>query len=119
MNISDIMWATMVGHIRQQMNKICDKYETDSPYKIRKFYDKNELKGFCVYHDSGNIRCLDEAHYIGVDKFVALKMWKWLTKDAKTLHILAQKSNEKMWAMYMRMGFDIIQEDEFNYLMER
>lgn len=119
MDISDIMWITMEKHLRKQIDNKCEEYQYSEKYHIKQFFDNNELTGFCVYHDSGNIRCLDEAHYIGKNPYVALKMWKWLSDGAKKMQLIAQKTNEKMWKSYIRMGFKIIKEDENNYLMER
>lgn len=109
----------MSGHLYDILENVCNKYENDSKYHIKKFEEGGQTVGFCVSHDENEIRYLDEAHYIGQNKWVSVKMWKFLTKGAKTLRCLVQKTNVKMYEMYLRMGFKVIKSDEYNNLMER
>ena len=119
MEICDIMWLTMSDKIRLMVNKACEKYETDAKYQIKKFYEDRMLKGFCVCHDEGEFTVLDEAHYIGFNKYVALKMWKFMTTDKHKLRIICQKVNTKMAELYKRIGFKIVGEDFHNFTFER
>lgn len=117
--IADIIWETMSKHIKVILEDVCDTYEKDTKFHIKQFREEGKLKGVCIYHDAGGIRWLDEAHYLGNNTWIALKMWKWMTKNAKILRIKALKVNKKMFDMYIRMGFKIIEEDNQCYLLER
>ena len=112
--LTSIVIKAMLPAIEKHADMVCNEYETNPKYRILKIED-----GFCVCHDDGDIRWLDEAHYLGNNKFMSVKMWKFMTKGAKILRLPVQKLNTKMVEFYKRIGFKIIQENEINYIMER
>jgi hypothetical protein len=117
--ISDIMWETMSKHLRKVIDGVCDKYEKEDKYHIKKFYENGELQGFCVYYDEKGVRYLSDGHYLGKNRFVALKMWKFMIKDAKILRAIVQKSNLPIIEGYKKRGFTIINQNEFNIIFEK
>jgi hypothetical protein len=119
MNIADIMWQTMESHVKEIVKNVCDTYKKDPKYKILEIIEHNELKGFAVYHDDNDIRYIHEVHYIGKNKFVALKFWKWFKKGITKMRAVVQKSNTKMFDLYKRIGFSVVSEDNFNIYLKR
>jgi RimJ/RimL family protein N-acetyltransferase len=119
MEIADIFWLAMRETLRNTVRINLSKYETDNKYTVEKIYDGKELTGFCVYHDDGDFRVLDECHYIGTNKYAALKMWKFMTKGKTNLRIICQKANEKMSRVYQDLGFKIISETDIDFIYER
>ena len=117
--IADIMWETMQSHLKNIVEKICNVYESDSKYHVKKFYENNELMGFCVYYDEDGVRFFSEGHYIGKNKFVALKMWNFVRKGAKIIRSVVQKTNTLMINIAIKLKFKIIKEDEINLFFEK
>ena len=118
--ISEIMWITMSPHIKLILDKVCDDIEKDPKYKVKKYFEDGVVVGVCIFHDENGVRWLDDAHYIGTeDKYIALKMWKFASFGAKIFKARVHKTNEKIWKLYLRIGFNIIEEDKFYYILQR
>jgi len=119
MDIADVFWIAMSETLKNSVRLNLKKYETDEKYRIKKIYENQELRGFCVCHDEDDFTVLDEAHYIGQDKYAALKMWKFMTAGKKKLKIICQKANTKMSEYYQKIGFKIIGETPLDFVFER
>lgn len=120
MEIHDILWETSHRFIKESIKNICHMYETDHKYNVKKFYDRsNKLEGFAVYCDEKDFRYIAEIHYIGTDKYVALRMYKWLIKGAKKIRLTCQKSNKRIIGFYTNLGYKIIDQDFNNLLLEK
>ena len=117
--LADIIWQTMSDKFRKIVEMGCWEYENNPKYKIIKFYEENVLKGFCVYHDENDTRILDEAHYIGNNRFIALKIWRIWTENKSKLRADIQKANTKMIKFMKQMKFKIIGESLTNIVFER
>lgn len=119
MKLSDIMWQTMQVHIRKGIENICNEYEQNKKYQVLKIKEGGDVKGFGIYHDFKGVRYIHEVHYIGSNKFVSIRFWKWFKKGAKVMRVIIQKSNKVMLDMCLKLGFKIIREDMNNYILER
>ena len=117
--LSNIMWETMSEHYRNIVDNICNEYENNPKYKIKKFYNNLILEGFCVFYDTPDFRMLEAGYYVGKNRLIALKMWKFCTTGAKALRAQIQKSNTCMYEFYKKMGFKIIEENLSNYIFEK
>ena len=116
--VSDLIFQATTPVFKKIIEDKSKEYETG--HKIMKIYDsKSVLVGLCVYHDFDNIRFLDEAHYIGKNKYMALRMYKWVTNTKNKLSLTVQKANSRMYEFYKRMGFKVIDENAANFLLER
>jgi hypothetical protein len=119
MDIADVFWIAMSETLKNSVRLNLQKYEDDEKYRIKKIYEGIELKGFCVCHDEDDFTVLDECHYIGSDKYAALKMWKFMTAGKKNLRIICQKANTKMAEFYKNIGFKIIGESDLDFTFTR
>ena len=117
--ISDIMWQTDSEYLKKYITSLCKTYENNLEFRIKRFYENNELKGFCVIKDDNGIRILSEAHYIGTNKYIALQMWKWMTKGAKVVRAAVFNQNIKMLECLKRLKFNIVSESYMNIILER
>ena len=118
--MSDVLFEAMLESVKKMIKERCQEILDNSKYLIKKIYENNDLVGFCVCHDDGDFRVLDECHYLGKDKYACLRMWKFMTSGKKKLRIICQKVNEKM-ADYYKNGlkFNIVSEDSITYVFER
>ncbi len=116
--ISDIMWNTMQSHYRIIVNNICNEYENNPKYTLKKIYEHENLVGFFCYYDTDTYRMLEAGYYIGNNPFTALRMYRWMKKGVKTLRAFIQKSNQKVLDTYLHIGFKVIDKDLNNYLLE-
>ena len=119
MDIADVFWIAMQDTLKESVRLNLRKYEENKKYTVYKYYDGLQLTGFCVYHDETDFRVLDECHYIGINKYAALKMWKFMTSGQKRLKIICQKANTKMAEFYKKIGFTIIGETGLDFTFSR
>ena len=117
--MSDILCDTMFPLYRKMFESGCDEYEHNPKYTVRKFYDGSKMTGFCVYNEENGYRNISELHYIGSDKFVCLKMWKFLKKGAKILKARVLKVNTKIINTMKKLGFTVEGETETMILFKR
>lgn len=115
----DVISKTMTPLFHKRLKEYIHNYDTDPKYKILKIEENNELQGFCIYYDELDYRVLSEIHYIGKNPYAALKMYKWAIKGAKTLIATVQKFNTKVLKTYFKLGFEIINQDNNHYLLEK
>jgi len=115
----DIACQTMFPIIRKMFEAACHNFETNPKYHIKRFYDDDKLTGFCVYSDEDGHRQINELHYVGKNPFVALKMWRFLSKGAKIIKAQTQKCNTRMVDIMKKLGFVVVGETEYILLFER
>ena len=120
MEISDILFEANTPTIKKILRIVCDEYETNSKYCVKKIYEDIKLVGFWVYSDEEDgYRNLLEGHYIGSNHFMALRMFREMTKGSLKLKAKVQKANERVWKTYLKIGFKITDEDQGNYFLKR
>ena len=118
MDIADILFIANEQNIKEAIRNNCKIYETDNRYRILRIFENGKLNGFCVISDYNGIRVLSEAHYIGTNKYITIKMWKWATKDAKECRVSILKNNIRMIDFFKRRNFKIVEENEFSVFMQ-
>jgi hypothetical protein len=117
--LAKIMWETMSDKYKMIVENICNEYESNPKYTVKKIHEGLNITGFYCYYDTPEFRFIEFGAYTGKNKFMALKMWKELTKGLKVIRLLSQNCNGKMVEFYKRQGFKVIQSDLNNLLMER
>ena len=119
-DISDILLIANMPTIKKMLENVCSEYETNSKYHLKRIYEDNKLVGFWVYEDEADgFRNLLEGHYIGNNRFMALKMFREMSLGVTNLRAKVQKVNERIWKTYLRLGFKIVNDDGINYILER
>ena len=119
-DISELLFEANTSIIKKMFENICNEYELNPKYHVKRTYEENKLVGFWVYEDEADgYRNLLEGHYIGKDRFMALKMYKEMSKGISKLRAKVQKVNDRVWKTYLRIGFKIIVDDGINYLLEK
>jgi len=119
MTLADIMWNTMKKHYREIVENICNNYEIESKYRLKKIYEKDELVGFYCYYDTPDFRFLEFAAYTGKNRFIATKIWKAMTNTKNNIRLQVQTVNKRMFEFYAKRGFVVIAGDDNNTIMER
>ena len=117
--LAGILWQTSEKHLRSAVENLCKDYETNPKYHLKKFFEKGELMGFCVYYDVVDFRVLEGGFYLGNNKTIFLKMWKFCTRGAKKMRALVHKTNYKIIDFFQKMKFKEISEDSCHYVFER
>jgi len=117
--LSDLLWKSNQKYLKNFFDEMCDAYENDKTATIKKFYEDGVLKGFCMIKDIDGVRILSEAHYLGDNKYTALKMWKFMIKGASKVRASVFKNNHCMIDFLKRLKFDIVDEVSTNFIMER
>jgi RimJ/RimL family protein N-acetyltransferase len=117
--MAEILWETSKEHLKSAVENLCRDYEVNPKYKLKKYFESEKLVGFCVYYDMADFRVLEGGFYIGKNKKMALRMWKWLIKDTKVLKILVHKTNIKMIRFLEKMKFTKINDDACGIVFER
>ncbi len=110
--ISRILFESNRGILQKTFDQICDAYETNPVFRVKKFYEGGVVKGFCVTMERDGLRILSEAHYVGNDKYAALRMWKWMTRGAKTMQASVMKVNTRICDFLKKHGFVIIDDTQ-------
>jgi hypothetical protein len=98
---------------------MCNAYESNPCFNIKRFVEDGQLKGFCMFQNIDGVRILSEAHYIGHDKTVALKMWKFMFKGATKFRASVCKENSRMIEFLKKIKFNITSESPTSLIMER
>jgi hypothetical protein len=119
MEVFDIFWQTMQNNIMLAAKDMCKEYEFNSKYTMLKVFDNGQLTGFCVYHQEGDFRVIDEAHYIGMNKYVFLKMWRFASRGADKLRLYLSKTSDKLDYYQRVFKFKIVGETLTNFTLER
>jgi hypothetical protein len=113
------MWDCNKEFFKSVLQDKIKVYSTDKKYIVNQIFEDGELKGFLIYFDTPEFRSVEEAYYVGNNKFVALKFLKWAKKGAKVLRIVVLKKNIKMVEFYKRIGFYKINENDVFLSLER
>ncbi len=110
-----------IGHLLFEANKetmlktfelFVNAYETNPLFRTKRFYDGDVLTGYCVTMDRDGMRILSEAHYIGNNKMMAVKMWKWMTQGARVMQVSVMRTNTKIIDFFKRSDFKIIDDSQ-------
>lgn len=81
---------------------------------ILKIEENNQLKGICIYHDSGDLRTIEELCYIGKNTYIFLRFIKFIAKgnDWKYLRLITSKYNDRLNKFYFKLGFIVVDKIE-------
>jgi len=115
--ISDLIFEANKETLKNLISKECEKYKEG--HIINKVYENRKLTGVFIYQDKeDNKRILEEAHYMGNNKYIFLRAWR-NTFD-KTKHCLAKttKGNDRMLKFLKKMKFKVYDMDNVNYFLE-
>src|ERR1035438_10124350 len=112
MDIADIYWETNKDNFKRFIIEMLEAYQKDTRYTIKRYYNEEKLEGFCVIRDIDGIRILSEAHYIGNNKYIALKMLKFMTKGATKIQASVLRSNTNMIDFLKRIHCEIIDDSQ-------
>ena len=119
-DILEILFQANIPTIKKILGSVCDEYENNPKYSLKRIYENEKLVGFWVYEDElDGFRNLKEGHYIGKNRFMALRMFREMSKGARKLRARVQKVNTKVWETYLKIGFHIISDDGINYTLQR
>lgn len=110
--ISRILFESNRDILQKAFDQICDAYETNPMFRVKKFYEGDEVKGFCVTMERDGLRVLSEAHYVGNNKYTAVRMWKWMTRGAKTLQVSVMRVNTRICEFFKNHGFEVIDDSQ-------
>ena len=116
--LTALIFKTMTPVFEKIIDEKCNEYESNKSYKIHKYYNDDKLNGCLVYHDDGDYRYVDEIHYNGENRFTVLKMYRLLKEGGKKLRGTIQKQNDRLFNVYLRLGFRVVAEDKINYFVE-
>jgi hypothetical protein len=116
--ISQIMWDTMQTHYRKMVDMICEDYETNPKYTLKKVYENGVVVGFGAWYEENGYRILEAGYFIGKNKTTFFRYWREFAKFPK-LKAFIQKANIRMVDFYKKMGFVVEKEDRLNLLFRR
>lgn len=111
-DISRILFEANRGTLQKTFDAICDAYESNPVFRVKRFYEVGEVKGFCVTMERDGLRVLSEAHYIGSNKYTSVRMWKWMTQGAKTMQASVMKVNTRVCDFLKKHGFEVIDDTQ-------
>ena len=118
--MAEILWEASVPNLKNIVEKLCEEYETNPKYKIKKFYEEEKLVGFCIYFDMSGCRVLEAAYYVGKKSVKAgWEMKKFCFTKKVPMRATIHIQNLPMIKFYQKAGFKLIDKYGDSYVFEK
>lgn len=118
--LGDFVFAAYAFIVKANIENLISEYENNKEYTTKKIYEDGRIVGYWVTkEDADGFRNLVEGHYLGKNRFMALRMFREMSRGAAKLRATVQKVNKPVWEAYLRQGFKIVSQNSNSLILER